>query len=45
MPKEESEKVDLYYHEKFTYFSKYQQTEFDYGAIFLPFPIVQFGQA
>lgn len=29
MPKEESEKVDLYYHEKFTYFLKYQQTEFD----------------
>jgi len=29
MSKEESEKVDLYYHEKYTYFLKYLQTETD----------------
>lgn len=29
MSKEEAKKVDLYYHEKFTYFLKYLQTETD----------------
>ena len=29
MPKDEAKKVNLYYHEKFEYWKKYLQTEFD----------------